>query len=253
MRMSSTPPPEANGCTVGSSRQRALAEAEEAHDLVRELALRVDREVGLEQERSSTASASSAISRDERDELRLQLVEDRAHLGRRRPALVVVEQDVVRLVGGVEALDVAAASARRCARAPGGTSRSRRPRGARTQTWYPCAAARVSSARSSRGTRLAFSKSARVTRMRLASSDSGSSDSSYERSSSSSRPVSGATKQLVRHRPSVASCSARPSAAAGGIIVCWSQERSEPALRRSVISASRVLKRVRRSGSCRLA
>ena len=45
---------------------------------------------------------------DQRNELRLQVVEDLPHLGRLHPGLEVVEEHVVRLVVALEALDVAA-------------------------------------------------------------------------------------------------------------------------------------------------
>ncbi len=67
--------------------------------------------LGLARE-EAVASGSLAVLRggcDERDLLLLQPGEDRADLGRRRPALEVVEEDVVGLVVVVEALDVAAA------------------------------------------------------------------------------------------------------------------------------------------------
>ena len=54
------------------------------------------------------AAAALGRSRDQRHELLLEPVEDDPHLGRRRSRLEVVEQDVVRIVGGLEARDVLA-------------------------------------------------------------------------------------------------------------------------------------------------
>ena len=51
---------------------------------------------------------ASADGRDQRHELALEPVEDALHLGRRRSRLEVVEEDVVRIVGRLEARDVLA-------------------------------------------------------------------------------------------------------------------------------------------------
>src|SRR5205085_5999727 len=107
------------------------------------------------------------------------------------------------------------------------------------QALSPSAPARRMSAVRSGGTRCAFSKSWRATRIRLASNDSGSSPSSTGRSSSSSRPSAGSMNFWCAIRPTVARTSARASAPAGGIFVRWSQKSSDPVLCRSVISASR--------------
>ena len=115
---------------------------------------------------------------DQRDELLLEPVEDGPHLGRRRPRLEVVEEDVVRVGGRLEARDVLAASARAAGRATAGRRRSRWSARAATHASIPSDAAFVSSAARSAGTRRAFSQSRRVTRIRLASSESYGSDAS---------------------------------------------------------------------------
>src|SRR5712692_8448607 len=76
--------------------------------------------------------------------------------------------------------------------------------------------------------------------MWLASTDSYSSDSASGRTSSSRRPISSETKRSWVIRLSVASCSARAGAAAGGIIVRWSQNSNPITRERSAISARRV-------------
>ncbi len=68
--------------------------------------LRVDRVLGLEER---VVDVALAQLRDQGDELRLDLVEDAPHLGGLHLRLEVVEQDVVRLVPRLEAVDVAAA------------------------------------------------------------------------------------------------------------------------------------------------
>src|SRR6185437_13200775 len=80
---------------------------------------------------------------NQRDKLRLELGEDLAYLRSRRVWLEVVEQDVVRLLDAVEAVDIAPAKFDSAL--------------ALTQTGRACADARVISARSSVGTRDAFS------------------------------------------------------------------------------------------------
>ena len=103
---------------------------------------------------------------DQRPELRLQLVEDLAHLGGLHPRLVVVQQRRRTARRPLEALDVAAPQLDVRARGAAGTARSRCRSRAFAQTSWPRAAARVISARSSVGTRRAFSQSRRVTRTR---------------------------------------------------------------------------------------
>ena len=131
------------------------------------------------------------------------------------------------------------ASARRSSAGTGGTRRSRRcaaPRPRRGARWPP---ARVISTRSSVGTRQAFSQSRRVTRIRLASSESYGSDSSSGASRSSRRPISGSVKRSWMMRPRVASDSARDSVPSGGIETRCSQPSTPAARLRSEISASR--------------
>ena len=80
--------------------------AEEVEDLVVERDLAVEREVAA-QER--VVCVAVAQLRDQRDELVLDLLEDACDVGRLHLRLEVVQEDVVRLVLGLEALDVAAA------------------------------------------------------------------------------------------------------------------------------------------------
>ena len=107
-----------------------------------------------------------------------------------------------------------AAARSRCGGAAGTTAKSEFWR-ASTQTGSASDEERVSSARRSDGTRRAFSQSCRVTRIRLASTESYGCDSSKPCRSSSSRPTSGAVNFSCAIRPSVASCSARPAAPRG--------------------------------------
>ena len=82
-----------------------LVEAEAPDDLERVRVLRVDRpRAGHE----GVVAVDRADLGDQRDELSLQVVEHRPHLGRLHPRLEVVEEDVVGLVVALEALDVAA-------------------------------------------------------------------------------------------------------------------------------------------------
>ena len=97
--------------------------------------------------------------------------------------------------------------------------------------------------RSSEGTRRSFSQSRRVTRMRLASSESYSSDSSSGRRRSSSEPISSSTKRSCAMRPSVATASERAEAPSGGIVTRWSQKSTATLRWMSEISASRSRKR----------
>ena len=75
-------------------------------DLARERLLRGARELGGEER---VVDVPLALLGGERDELRLDLVEDAAHLGGLHLRLEVVEQDVVELVARLEARDIAAA------------------------------------------------------------------------------------------------------------------------------------------------
>ena len=85
-------------------RERGVV-AEALDDLQRVLVLRRDRPGPLHE---GVVALDGADLRDQRHELGLQLVEDLAHLDRLHPRLVVVEEDVVRLVVALEAVDVAA-------------------------------------------------------------------------------------------------------------------------------------------------
>ncbi len=80
-------------------------EAEALDDLERVLVLCVD---GPGAGQEGVVAVDRAVLGDQRHELGFELVEDAPHLRRLHPRLVVVEQDVVRLVVVLEALDVAA-------------------------------------------------------------------------------------------------------------------------------------------------
>src|SRR5258706_13962677 len=82
---------------------RARAMAEHVDDLVVERNLLVDREVVYEERIVDFPVAKIS---DEADELGLDLVEDACDLGGLHLRLEVVEQDVIRLVLLLEALDV---------------------------------------------------------------------------------------------------------------------------------------------------
>ena len=224
------PVPEANGCTVGSSRQRLVGEAElRAPPRARTTFCgSIGNVVGR--------AGSSPRRRDllhERRLVLLQVVEERAHLGRLHPALEVVEHDVVRLVADLEAVDVALAQVevlaqrrqeRREVVVPArlDPDRVRERRGARhLRAQLGGHLARLLPvARPRRG-----SGSPRTSRSRGSRPKA--------RSSSSSRPTSAEVNFSCAIRPSVASCSARSGAPRGGIITCWSQPRSAIVLPRS--------------------
>src|SRR5439155_11834798 len=82
---------------------RARVEAEPLDERARERLLGLDGERTLER-LVGTALAHRA---DERDELALQMLENPLRLGGRQPVLVLVEEDVIRVVVGLEARDVA--------------------------------------------------------------------------------------------------------------------------------------------------
>ena len=88
---------------------------------------------------------------DELGQRGAQRREHLAHLGRRHPRLVVVEQRRVRAGRRARSTRRSGASARRSRAGREGTRRSRRSRRASTQAWWPRAAARVISTRSSVG------------------------------------------------------------------------------------------------------
>ena len=91
-------------------------------------------------------------------------------------------------------------------------------RRASTQAWWPRAPWSVISARSSDGTRRAFSQSRRVTRTRLRSSASYGSDATSGSARSSKRPISSSVNRSCAILPRVESCSARASVPRDGIV-----------------------------------
>ncbi len=93
--MSDVPTEDANGCSVGSTRQLPALEPEAAEDGLLELLLGREWEVPV-QER--VVDLLCGRLGDERDEPFLQLGEDLPHLGRLHAALEVVEESVVGLV-----------------------------------------------------------------------------------------------------------------------------------------------------------
>ena len=128
---------------------------EELDHLVRDRPLPVGRKVLVEERVVYVALAQLG---DQLDERRLQLVEQRPHLGGRRLRLVVVEEHVVPLGGPVgDAVDVLRASARRSARATGRNEAKSDSAFAFTHTGRASAAERAISARSDAGTFTAFS------------------------------------------------------------------------------------------------
>ncbi len=106
MRMSSLPAPAVNGCSVGSMRQAFGRVPKRLDDLPAERDLRLGREGRVEER---VVHGAVPLLRRQLDERRPQLVEDPPHLDRLHLRLVVVQQDVVRLVAWLEALDVPAA------------------------------------------------------------------------------------------------------------------------------------------------
>ena len=126
-------------------------------------------------------------------------VEHRFHLGRLHPRLVVVEQRGRRASRPLEALDVAVLQLDVAAQGGRKAAKSDDLR-ASIQAWWPRAASRVSSAlRARAGTRRAFSQSRRVTRIRLASSESnGKRRPRAGRAASSSRPISARRRARAR-------------------------------------------------------
>ena len=220
---------------------RLVVEAEPPHDLELEPRWRLEREAPRRPASAAARRAATSCTSGAWCSFRYSKIV--AHLGGLHPALVVVEQRVVRLVVvAVEALDVAALAARGARAAPAGTAaksfvaRAPRPRpGSRAPT------ARDISARRSAGTLRAFSQSRRATRIRLASNESGSC-SCLERRELVEQPADLRRGELLvrdRGRASRAARRGRPRRR-GGIIVCWSQRRTSAARSRSVTSASSV-------------
>ena len=176
----------------------------------------------------------------------LQVVEERAHLRGLHPALVVVEQDVVRLVDDLEALDVALAEVEVLAQHRQEASKSLVLR-ASTQTGI-ASDADARHLRAQVGRHLARllpvargdadqARLERVVLVLLAPVARG-------RRAACRSPATVNFSWAIR--PSVASCSARSGAPRGGIITCWSQPRRDIVLPRSEISASRVPQLVER-------
>ena len=125
--------------------REGLVEAEALDDPERVGVLGVDRP-GAGHER--VVALDRADLGDQRHELRLEIVEDGADLGRLHPRLVVVEEHVVRLVVALEAVDVAALQLDRALEV-GNSAKSFSSRFA--QTSCASAAAPVISAASSAG------------------------------------------------------------------------------------------------------
>ena len=165
------------------------------------------------------SSAGSPASRTIAVSSGREHVEDRSHLGRLHPRLVLVEQRVVGRVTRLEVLGPAERDVRARAEAPGGRRRSRSPRAPRPRRLVPSRPRVPRHSSSSAGTRPAFSQSRRVTRIRLASSESWPSSSSSGATSSSSRPISSEMKRSWTSPESVAAASDRAAAPFGGIIV----------------------------------
>ena len=203
------PPPDANGCSVGSSRHASGQCPNSAS-------------TSSESSRCASIGKSHRAARprgrwsgDQRDELLLDLVEDPPYLGRLHPLLVVVEEHVVRLIPGVEALDVLEPQVE--VPLERGQERAEVRRLLRLcPHLHPVrAGARHLRAQVGRHAHRLLVVAPRDA-VKLASNGSGSTESSYPRSSSSSLPVSSATKSSCVMRESVASCSARAAAPALG-------------------------------------
>ena len=217
---------------------RALVEADPAQELLEELLLHGDRIVAVEER----VVGRLARGRDDRCQLGAQHVEDRGHLGRLHAGLVLVEERVVRRFAWLHVLRPAQRDVVDTAEGgeedavvggfarlePGGVGLRALPQ--------QCLAI-------SFGTRRCFSQSRRVTRIRLASSESWSRLSSSGRSSVEQVPDLVGDEALVDAPPSVATASARAGAPAAGIVVRRSHESTPMALSRSSISASRCFAR----------
>ena len=202
------PVPDANGCTVGSSRHASSSKPNRLHDLELERLLRA--RAGTS--RGGVGSCRRAPRPPSRAAPGAPSGSRRApHLGRRHAALVVVEHDVVRLVVvAVEAVDVAACAARGSCAGRAGTSRSRCPCAPRPRPGSRATAERDISARRS-GRHLARllpvaardadqARLERVVVVLLARSRAG---------RRAGVPISGEVNFWCAMRPSVASCSAR--------------------------------------------
>ena len=100
------PAPEANGCSVGSMRHES-GRCPKRSTISSPSAICCS--IGKSPVRNESSTSRSPQLGDQRNQLRLDLGEDPRHVRRLRLRLEVVEQDVVGLVGRVEAGDVAAA------------------------------------------------------------------------------------------------------------------------------------------------
>ena len=176
MRTSSRPGPEANGCSVGSMRQLSGRCPKRS---VTSYASARWRSGGKSPYRNEVSTSRSPQLGDQLHERRLQLVEQRPHLGRRRLRLVVVEEHVVALVGAIrDAVDVLELQLDECARATAGRRRSPTPPSPSPRRAAP-RRRRGPSPRAARPGRSPPSRSRGATRaISAASSESGSSDSS---------------------------------------------------------------------------
>ena len=202
-----------------------------------ELLLRLERELAG---RRFVGGGARGDLLHERRLMRLEIVEQAAHLRRLHVPLEVVEHDVVRLVAHRRSSRCSACADRGWSAGRAGSWRSRCSCARRPRPGFASAAERDISARRSAGTRRALSQSRETTRIRLASNESYSCCSPKSRSSSSRRPTSAEVNFSCAIRPTVASCSARIAAPRRGIITCWSHASSDIVLPRSLISCSRL-------------
>ena len=90
----------AKGCTVGSSRYVSSSKPKSRRTAFEELLLRRDRVVALEE---GVVRGLAGVAHDRR-QLRAEHVEDRLHLGRLHPRLVLVEEGVVGRVSRLHVL-----------------------------------------------------------------------------------------------------------------------------------------------------
>ena len=181
------PVPDANGCTVGSSRHASSVKPNARDDLELEHLLRAR---GRKRASAAARGAGCGDLLDERRLVLLQVVEDAADLGGLHPALVVVEHDVVRLVARPRSTRCSACADRGSCAAPAGRPRSRCSCAPRPRPGSRAPPTRDISARRSAGTLLRLLPVARGDADRLASNESYSCCSPQPRSSSSSRPTS---------------------------------------------------------------
>ncbi len=182
---------------------RPVLEADRRENPFSECALQLGRVGNVEERRVDPRRLTHQLGEHGPDR-----VEDLRHLGRLHQRLEVVQERGVGRVVPLEALGVALLQVE--------VPLERREEGGEVVVragvdpdLVSLRPGRSISVRRSVGTRLAFSQSRRVTRIRLASSESCSSDSSYEPSLSRSVPISPSTNFSWAIRPSVATASAR--------------------------------------------